>query len=51
MQIIAKIIVNGEVQKAGYRDAVEKIARKLNIKEFVQNLKPYDVIIVCEGEK
>ncbi len=51
MQIRAKIIVNGEVQKAGYRDAVEKIARKLNIKGFVQNLKPYDVIIVCEGEE
>jgi len=51
MQTRAKIIVKGEVQKAGYRDAVEKIARKLNIKGFVQNLKPYDVIIVCEGEE
>lgn len=51
MQTRAKIIVKGEVQKVGYRDAVEKIARKLNIKGFVQNLKPYDVIIVCEGEE
>jgi acylphosphatase len=29
---------------------VEKIARKLNIRGFVENLKPYDVRIVAEGE-
>ena len=51
MQTRAKIIVKGEVQRVGYRDAVEKIARKLNIKGFVENLKPYDVRIVCEGEE
>jgi len=39
-----------EVQRVGYRDAVEKIARKLNIRGFVENLKPYDVRIVAEGE-
>jgi len=51
MQIRAKIIVKGEVQRVGYRDAVEKIARKLDINGFVENLKPYDVRIVCEGEE
>jgi acylphosphatase len=51
MQIRAKIIVKGEIQRVGYRDAVEKIARKLDINGFVENLKPYDVRIVCEGEE
>jgi acylphosphatase len=51
MQTRAEIIVKGEVQRVGYRDEVEKIARKLNIKGFVENLKPYDVRIVCEGEE
>ncbi len=50
MQTRAKIIVKGEVQRVGYRDAVEKIARKLDINGFVENLKPYDVRLVCEGE-
>ena len=50
MQTRAKIIVKGEVQSVGYRDAVEKIARKLSINGFVENLKPYDVRIVCECE-
>ncbi len=50
MQTRAKIIVKGEVQRVGYRDAVEKIARKLGIKGIVENLKPYDVRIVCECE-
>jgi len=48
--IRAVIIAKGEVQRVGYRDAVEKIARKLKITGFVQNLKPYDVRIVAEGE-
>ena len=51
MQIRATIIIKGEVQRVGYRDAVERIARKGNIKGFVENLKPYDVRIVCEGEQ
>ena len=46
----AVLIVKGEVQRVGYRDAVERIARKLNIRGFVENLKPYDVRIVAEGE-
>ena len=47
----AVIIAKGEVQRVGYRDAVEKIARKLKITGFVHNLKPYDVRIVAEGEE
>jgi acylphosphatase len=33
------------VQREGYRDAVGKIARELNIKGFVENLNPYGVKI------
>jgi acylphosphatase len=33
-----------------YRDEVEEIARKLNVTGFVENVKPYDVRIVAEGE-
>jgi acylphosphatase len=45
------IIAKGEVQRVGYRDAVEKIGRKLKLAGFVENLKPYDVRIVAEGEE
>ena len=45
----AILIVKGEVQRVGYRDVVAKIARKLSISGFVENLKPYDVKIVAEG--
>mgnify|MGYP001477224399 CR=1 FL=1 len=44
------IIARGRVQKVGYRDEVEEIARKLKITGFVENVKPYDVRIVAEGE-
>jgi len=47
----AVIIVKGDVQSVGYRDAVKKIARKAGVAGYVENLKPYDVKIVCEGEK
>ena len=46
----AIVIARGEVRKVNYRDAVEEIARKLKITGFVENLKPYDVRIVAEGE-
>lgn len=45
------ITVKGEVQRAGYRDVVQKIARKLDITGFIENMKPYNVRIICEGEK
>jgi acylphosphatase len=47
----AIIIVKGDVQGVGYRGEVFKIARKLNITGFVENVKPYDVRIIAEGEK
>ena len=47
----ATITVKGDVQGVGYRDVVFKIARKLNITGFVENIKPYDVRIIAEGEK
>ncbi len=47
----ANIIVKGEVQRVGYRDAVENIARKLNIKGCVENLIHYDVKILAEAEE
>jgi len=47
----AVIIAKGDVQRVGYRDLVEKTARKLKLTGFVENLKPYDVRIVAEGEE
>jgi len=47
----AIIIAKGEVQGVDYRGKVFKIARKLNITGFVENIKPYDVRIIAEGEK
>ncbi len=47
----AEIIAKGDVQRVGYRDVVEKIARKLNVNGFVENLKPYNVKIVAEGKE
>ena len=45
------VIVKGEVQRVGYRDEVQRVARKLGIKGYVENIKPYDVRIVAEGEE
>ena len=45
----AAIIIKGDVQRVGYRDFVENVARKLCIIGFVENIKPYDVRIICEG--
>jgi len=51
MQVRAVIIASGEVQRVGYRDVVERAARKMKLTGFVENIKPYDVRIVCEGDK
>ncbi len=51
MRIRAVIIAKGEVQRVGYRDVVERVARKMKLTGFVENIKPYDVKIVCEGDK
>ena len=47
----AHIIVKGDVQRVGYRDMVQDIARKGAITGFVRNVHPYDVEIVAEGEE
>ena len=44
------ILAKGRVQRVGYRDGVEEIARLLEITGFVENVKPYDVRIVAEGD-
>ncbi len=51
MQVRAVITAKGEVQRVGYRDAVERIARKMKLTGFIENIKPYDVRIICEGNK
>ena len=51
MQARAVIIAKGEVQRVGYRDFVERIARKMKLTGNVSNIKPYDVKIICEGDK
>jgi acylphosphatase len=51
MQIKAVIITRGEVQRVGYRDVVERIARKMKLTGTVENIKPYDVKIICEGNR
>ena len=50
MNIRAIIIAKGEVQRVGYRDVVERAARKMKLIGNVSNLKPYDVKIICEGD-
>ena len=51
MQIKAVIIARGEVQRVGYRDVVERAARKMKLTGIVENVKPYDVKIICEGNE
>jgi len=46
-----EIIAKGDVQRVGYRDAVQNIARKLRLSGTVENVEPYDVRIVAEGEE
>ncbi|MEM2971953.1 MAG: acylphosphatase [Candidatus Bathyarchaeia archaeon] len=50
-KIKAEIIVKGKVQKAGYRDYVQEIARSLNVTGYVENLRDGSVKIVCETDK
>jgi len=49
--IRARIVVEGRVQKVGYRDVVQSVARKLGVKGYVENLKDGNVQIVCEAEE
>jgi len=51
MHVRAEIIARDQVQRVGYRDVVERAARTLKLTGFVENVKPYDVRIICEGER
>ena len=51
MNVRAEIIARGQVQRVGYRDVVERAARNLKLTGFVEYVKPYDVRIICEGER
>jgi len=46
-----EVVVKGDVQKVGYRIAVEQIARRFGIAGYIQNLEPRDMKIVAEGEE
>ncbi|MCG2827126.1 MAG: acylphosphatase [Thermoplasmatales archaeon] len=50
-KVKARIVVDGRVQKAGYKDTVDEIAYHLNLKGYVKNLDDGTVEIVCEGKK
>ncbi len=47
----AVITVKGKVQKVGYRDNVQEIARERKVVGKVKNLEDGTVEITCEGEK
>ncbi len=46
-----KITVSGKVQRVGFREIVQEIARELGVVGEVRNLKTGDVEIIIEGEK
>ncbi len=46
-----ELIVEGEVQGAGYRQYVAKIGRRLKLVGFVKNLEDGTVQIHCKGDK
>ena len=46
-----EIIAQGDVQRVGFRDLVQKMGRDLGLSGTVENQKPYDVRIVAEGEE
>lgn len=49
--IRAIIVAVGKVQRVGYRERVQEIARELGIAGKIKNLKSGEVEIICEGEK
>jgi len=50
-KVKAEIIVRGRVQKVGYRDYVQEIARTLNVKGYVENQRDGSVKIACEANE
>lgn len=49
--IRARITVEGKVQRVGYRDKVQEIARDCKLVGRVRNIEDGTVEIICEGEK
>ncbi|MDI6654783.1 MAG: acylphosphatase [Candidatus Hydrothermarchaeota archaeon] len=49
--IKACLTVEGKVQKVGYRDKVQEIARQCKLVGKVKNMEDGAVRIICEGEK
>lgn len=49
--IRAVITISGDVQGAGYRAYLMKIARKAGLTGYVENMPDGTVKVVCEGEK
>ena len=47
----AEILIKGDVQEAGYRNRVRRIAWKLNVTGAVENLDTGDVRVIAEGEE
>lgn len=47
----AVVIARGKVQKVGYRDTVQDVARALGVVGYVENLKDGNVRIVAEAEE
>ncbi len=47
----ANITVKGRVQRAGYRDTIDRFAYQHDLTGYVENLEDGTVKIVCEGEK
>ncbi len=51
MMIETEFIVSGNVQGVGYRNFVAKIARKLKINGYAENLEDGTVRIQCKGKE
>jgi acylphosphatase len=51
VKVKAEIIVKGKVQKVGYRDLVQEIARSLNVKGYAENRRDGTAKIVCETDE
>ncbi|MCG2825527.1 MAG: acylphosphatase, partial [Thermoplasmatales archaeon] len=49
--IKAVLAVTGDVQGAGYRSYLIRVARKLGLEGYVENLPNGVVNVVCEGQK
>lgn len=47
----ATITISGEVQDAGFRGKVMRIAQKVNLVGYIENVPDGTVIVVCEGEE